>query len=52
MSKRSLNLRDATAIADTMEAIIEFLPEKDRASYEKTIQAVREGNPPPGERLA
>ena len=52
MSKRYLNLRDATAIVDTMEAIIEFLPEKDRSSYEKTIIAVREGNPPPSERLA
>lgn len=52
MSERHLNLRDATAVADFMETVIEFLPEADRATYAKTIQDVRDGRPPPGERLA
>lgn len=46
-----LNLHDAVAVADFMESVIDFLPEKDRKPYQQLIDSVHEGNAVSLERL-
>ncbi len=49
---RHLNLHDSRAVADFMESVIEFLPEKDRKPYQQMIDAVHAGEKVSRERLA
>jgi len=49
---RHLNLHDMVAVADFMESVIDFLPEKDRKPYQQLIDAVRKGEKVSRERLA
>ncbi|MCE9585776.1 hypothetical protein K8R04_00450 [Candidatus Uhrbacteria bacterium] len=50
--ERYLNLHDMTAVADFMESVIDFLPEKDRKPYQQLIDQVHAGEHVPRERLA
>jgi len=46
-----LNLHDAVAVADFMESVVDFLPEKDRKPYQQLIDSVHEGKTVSLERL-
>ena len=50
--ERYLNLHDTTAVADFMESVVDFLPEKDRKPYQQLIDSVHAGSHVSRERLA
>lgn len=50
--ERYLNLHDVIAVADFMESVIDFLPEKDRKPYQQLIDAVHAKEHISRERLA
>ncbi|GEM_PF-1389157 len=50
--ERYLNLHDMTAVADFMESVIDFLPDKDRKPYQQLIDAVHGHSHVSRERLA
>jgi hypothetical protein len=50
--ERYLNLHDTTAVADFMESVIDFLPEKDRKPYQQLIDTAHGKEHVSRERLA
>lgn len=50
--ERYLNLHDLVAVADFMESVIDFLPEKDRRPYQQLIDTVQDSGHVSRERLA